>query len=68
MRPQEGVSRNFRDRGEVLLDGRLFEFLAEVFDVRADMNRLDVRQRQAAAVAPGEEQSASALVRGVTGT
>ena len=51
------------DRGEVLLDARLFETAAHRFDVGRDMHRLDVDQlREAARVALGEDAPAGAVV------
>ena len=51
------------DGGEVLLDGRLLEVLAERLDVGRDMHRLDVGElAELVALAPGEEAPAGVEV------
>jgi hypothetical protein len=53
------------DRGEVLLDGRLFEFFSQPADIGRDVHRLDVGQLLdiLAPIAPGEEAPAGVKVR-----
>ena len=61
--PDNEPAEQHADRGEVLLDARLFEAVAHRLDVGRDVHRLDVdKLLEAARVAPGKEAPARPVV------
>ena len=63
--PDDEIIEQHPDRGEMLLDGRLFELARHRLDIGPDMDRLDRGELvEAIGVAPGEEVLAGALICG----
>jgi hypothetical protein len=62
--PDDEIIEQHADRGEMLLDGRLFEFARHRLDPGPDMDRLDRGQLvETVGVAPAEEVLTGALIR-----